>query len=163
MWVVLFFLRHLLTLLQLTLEGDAVICLPSNEHVVLPLSRLSLYRDIEDYHWDGMDGPVEEPLDGALSDGDMIYEDEWDAPEVDDRNDWSYMEIDEGGHPPEPDDMVDVISPKPVTPIFGNNTIMPGTFPSSPPSPSYANSDSEFRVSSSSPETKVAGSPRRNS
>jgi ubiquitin-conjugating enzyme E2 O len=93
----------------------------------------------------------------------MMYEDEWDAPEVDDRNDWSYMEIGEDGHSPEPDVMVDIISPNPVTPIFGNNTIMPGTFPSSPPSPSYATSDSEFRVSSSSPETKVARSPRRNS
>jgi len=42
----------------------------------MPLSLLSLYRDIEDYQWAGMDGPGEEPLDGAFSDGDMMFEDE---------------------------------------------------------------------------------------
>ena len=131
---------------------------------MISLSRLSLYRDIEDYQWVGMDGPGEEPLDGTFSDGDMMFEDEWDAPEVDERNDWSYMEVEEDGHSPEPDEiqMSDINSPKLVTPVFGNSTIMPGTFPPSP-SPSYAASDSEFRVSSSSPETKAAGSLRRNS
>lgn len=128
---------------------------------MLPLSRLSLYRDIEDYHWDGMDGAGQAPLDGPFDDGDMMFEDEWDAPDADDRNDWSHMDIDEGVHSPEPATLrlSDTIESNP---LFGNSVIMPGTFPPSPPSPTYETSDVDFG-SYSSPETKVAGSPRRGS
>lgn len=142
--------------MDLTLDGNAVVCLPSNKHVVLPLSRLSLYRDIEDYHWDGMDGPDQGAADEHFDEIDSMFEDEWEAPEADDRNDWSHMELDDDSHSPlqatiSIGDLADS------NPQFRNNVIMPGTFPASPPSHIH-NID---LISSSS--TQVDNSPRRNS
>lgn len=124
----------------------------------MPLSRLSLYRDIEDYQWDGTEEAGEDLADPVWGDDDAMFEDKWDDLEANDRNDWSYMEVDEGDNSPEPDDIDTGILLNPVNPVFGNNTKMPGTFPSSP---SNETSDSEFRVSS--PETKEDGTRRQNS
>ncbi|KAG8850223.1 hypothetical protein FRC20_002096 [Serendipita sp. 405] len=58
---------------DLTLNGDVVVELPSSERVVVPIERCSLYRDSDDDQWDG-DEALGDPLESTGSvEGEMDY------------------------------------------------------------------------------------------
>ncbi|KAG8771330.1 hypothetical protein FRC16_005954 [Serendipita sp. 398] len=108
---------------DLTLNGDVVVELPSSERVVVPIERCSLYRDSDDDQWDG-DEALGDPLESTGSvEGEMDYAlnaDVWEDVDDDEQNDWSYMETDEESSGDSKRNSAKIT--------------MPGAWPSSPPS-----------------------------
>lgn len=121
---------------QLTLDGNVVVCLPSFRRITVPLRRLSLYRDIEDYPWDG-DAPGEDLMDEIGDEGEHLSEESWDTL-GDERDDWSHMDVDDMNQSNLDTNTDTPTSPllstdNPITPIFTHHRVMPGSFDPSPP------------------------------
>jgi ubiquitin-conjugating enzyme E2 O len=123
-----------------------VICLPSMEQITVPVSRCSLYREVDDYQW-ADDQDAEEHLHE-----DHMSEVSLEALEVEERNDWSHMEVDDSG---------DVTrrgygSPKATKPPLVRKVTMPGSYSPSPPSPPSDYDEATTGVSSSATEIECA-------
>jgi hypothetical protein len=123
---------------QLNLDGTLQVVLPHDEVIRVPLSCVSLFRDMDDMAWD---------LGAALDPGEELLDEgsggSWeDIDEVDQRDDWGHVEE---GPPTEVD-----ISASP----FTHHAEMPGTFRLSP-SPEPLDSGH----SSQSNSSQVATSP----
>lgn len=123
---------------QLNLDGSLQVVLPHDEIIAVPLSRVSLFRDMDDMAWD---------LGGALDPGSELLEEgsggSWeDIEEADQRDDWGHIEED----PAAEDDLS--------TSPFTHHAEMPGTFRLTPsPEPP------ESEHSSQSDSSQVATSP----
>ena len=123
---------------QLNFDGSLQVVLPHDEVIIVPLSRVSLFRDMDDMAWD---------LGAALDPGEELLDEgsggSWeDIDEVDQRDDWGHIEEDlptEAG-----------LSASP----FTHHAEMPGTFRFTP-SPEPPGSDH----SSQSNSSQVATSP----
>lgn len=123
---------------QLNLDGTLQVVLPHDEIITVPLSRVSLFRDMDDLAWDL--GAVLDPGEGLLDEGSGGS---WeDIEETDQRDDWGHIEED----PPAEVD--------PSTTPFTHHVKMPGTFRLTPsPEPP------ESEHSSHSNSSQVATSP----
>ena len=123
---------------QLNLDGSLQVVLPHDEVITVPLSRVSLFRDMDDMAWDlgAALGPGEELLDEGSGGS-------WEGiDEADQRDDWGHFEED-------PDADVD-----PSSSPFTHHAEMPGTFRFTPsPEPL------ESEHSSQSNSSQVATSP----
>src|SRR5258708_945796 len=127
--------------LQLNLDGTLQVVLPHDEVIIVPLSRVSLFRDMDDMAWD---------LGATLDTGEELLDegDSWgDIDEVDRRDDWGHIEE-------EPPTEVDLST----TP-FTHHTEMPGTFrftPSPEPPESEHSSQSNSSQVATSPSSPAA-------